>query len=107
MDLGFGPDRKSPELAQLLSIIPGLGHIYTREYFKGIVWLIIALPIMIMIPQSWIFLFSYIVFIIWSARGASKITAEYNARKAAQEEFNAEKRTKEKFITQIKKEKTF
>jgi hypothetical protein len=105
MNLGFGPNRKSPELARLLSVIPGLGHIYTREYFIGIVGLTIALLIMIMIPLNWIFLFAYIVLIIWSARDASRVTAAYNARKAAEEEFSAEKRTKDKFVELIRNEK--
>lgn len=81
MDLGFGPDRKSPELAQLLSIIPGLGHIYAGDYLTGIIWFVLFIPVLFalgifeVIFYGWnslrpalVFIFAYITLVILSAR---------------------------------------
>ncbi|MDI6784890.1 MAG: hypothetical protein QME64_12470 [bacterium] len=110
MNLGFGPGRKSPTIARWLSIIPGLGHIYAGEYLAGIIWLIVSFPIMFMlgIPAMLIyglsafrprllFLIGYIFLVIWCAREASRIAADQNARKAAQEQFAVRKKEKEVF----------
>lgn len=110
MNLGFGKNRKSPTLARILSIIPGLGHLYAGEYLAGIIWLIVSFPIMFMlgIPQMFIygfsafrpimfFLIGYGFLVIWCSREASKIVAEQNGRKAAQAEFTNKKREKAEF----------
>ncbi|MFB3895614.1 MAG: hypothetical protein ACE14V_04850 [bacterium] len=107
MNLGFGYHRKAPELARLLSIIPGLGHLYIKDYFGGFIWFIISLIIIslnIFIPHL-IFLICYIMLVIRIIPEASKKAAEYNARKSMQEEFSAEKKTKDKVFDLIKKEK--
>jgi len=106
MDLGFGPGRKSPTVARLLSIIPGLGHFYAGEYFTGIILLIIFVPLLFLghlfssfFPEMKYcstqisgagFIF-YGLAVFFSAREASSIVADNNARKAAQERFAAEK----------------
>jgi hypothetical protein len=121
MDLGFGPDRKSPELARLLSIIPGLGHFYIDQFAVGLIWFIIA--ILELYITIWSFFDSfwsvytygrlrfslmlivlYFGLILWSGDNASRKAAEYNARKAMDEEFSAENRTKKKFSELVKKD---
>lgn len=110
MDLGFGPGRKSPTLARWLSVIPGLGHIYAGEYFTGIIWFIISIPIMFMLGlfgvffygwgafrPSLLFIVIYFFLFIWCAREASRIVADKNTRKAAQTQFSSKKKEKEEF----------
>jgi hypothetical protein len=111
MDLGFGPGRKSPTLARLLSIIiPGLGHFYAGEYIAGIIWLVVSFPLQFMLGIPFIFIYGfsalrlnlffligYIIVIAWCSREASKSVAEQNGRLAAQEQFAAKKKEKEDF----------
>jgi hypothetical protein len=111
MDLGFGPRRKSPTIARVLSlIIPGLGHFYAGEYLAGIIWLAIAFPLMFMmgIPRMFLyglnafrpiplFFIGYIIYVVWCSHDASKMVAEQNGRKAAQEQIAAKKKEKQEF----------
>ncbi|MFB3895617.1 MAG: hypothetical protein ACE14V_04865 [bacterium] len=111
MNLGFGPGRKSPTIARVLSlIIPGLGHFYAGEYLAGIIWLVIAFPLMFMlgIPQMFfygliafrpipLFFVGYIIYVVWCSHDASKTVAEQNGRLAAQEQIAAKKKDKEEF----------
>jgi hypothetical protein len=110
MNLGFGPGRKSPTVARWLSIIPGLGHIYAGEYFSGIIWFIVGIPVitllvlvktfipgMALIRPSIYTLVLYAAFFIWCSRDASRIVADKNARKAAQAEFANKKKQKAEF----------
>lgn len=107
MDFGFGPGRKSPSLARWLSLIPGLGHIYTGEYFTGVILLIIFVPLLFVghlfsgyfpdmkyfstrVSGAGFILYGLAVF--FSAREASNTAADKNARKAAQARFAAEKK---------------
>ena len=114
MDLGFGPGRKSPTIARWLSFIPGLGHIYAGAYLSGIIWLFISLFTIYLfwylsiMGLIWylvlFFMFIDIPLISYSARGASKFTADNNSRIAMQDEFRAKKTTAEKVVEQAKKE---
>lgn len=121
MNHSFGPGRKSPPLARILScIIPGLGHFYAGEYLAGIIWLILSLPVLIGLilliswhvswstPGYWgysraksrltgIAIAIYLGLIYWCSREASRTVAEQNARKAAQQRFAAERKANEEF----------
>jgi hypothetical protein len=110
MNLGFGPGRKSPTVARWLSIIPGLGHIYAGDYFAGIIWFVISIPILFMlgvfqiftyglgaIRLNLFFIFCYVFLFIWCSREASRSVADQNSRKAAQKGFAAKKLEKEAF----------
>jgi hypothetical protein len=111
VDLGFGPGRKSPTIARLLSIlIPGLGHFYAGEYIAGIIWAVVSFPLQFMLGIPFIFVYGfsafrpiliffigYIIVIIWCSREASKAVAEENGRIAAQEQFAARKKEKDDF----------
>ena len=107
--------RKSPIIARLLSIIPGLGHLYAGAYPAGIIWFFLgqATLSLFYIKYSFIKITSwdklyivsaYLVMVVWCMIQSSRIAAEENAQKASQAFFETRKYADEqKRIDEIKK----
>lgn len=116
IDLGFGPGKKSPTVARWLSIIPGLGHVYAGEYFTGLIWFIVGIPVLVILyvvkiyipgmalirPSLYVFVL-YAAFFLWCSNDASRIVADKNARKAAQTQY-ADKKKQHAEIERLKEE---
>ncbi|MFB3895616.1 MAG: hypothetical protein ACE14V_04860 [bacterium] len=97
--------RKSPVLARLLSLIPGLGHVYAGAVVSGILWLICSGIVFYigwyLLKILFWFLLLFIMFIYaplvsYCANSAATICTDLNVRKAMVEELRAAKKTREK-----------
>jgi hypothetical protein len=108
-------ERKSPIIARILSIIPGLGHLYAGAYPIGIIWLVIgqATLSLLYIRQTYIkitgtdnlyVVSAYLLMVIWCMVQSSRIAAERNAQKASQAFFETRKYADEqKRVEEMKK----
>jgi hypothetical protein len=107
--------RKSPGIARLLSIIPGLGHLYTGAYPIGLIWLFIGQATLSLLYikytkikiTGWDNLYivsAYLLIAVWCMVQSSRIAAEKNAQIASQAYFDTRRYADEqKRIDEIKK----
>jgi hypothetical protein len=115
MSFGYGPNRKSPSIARLLSFIPGLGHIYAGAYPAGFLWLFISQGLLSLTYfkypniqiSDWnklIIISIYLLIVVWCMIHSSRIAAEKNALQANQQYFESRKYAEEtKRIDEMKK----
>ncbi|MFB3895613.1 MAG: hypothetical protein ACE14V_04845 [bacterium] len=94
--------RRSPAIARILSIIPGLGHIYAGAYPTGIIWLVIGQAILSLLyikhtnikiagTDNLYIISAYILMVVWCMIQSSRFAAERNAQKASQAFFESRK----------------
>jgi len=106
--------RKSPLIARILSVLPGIGSFYAGQYITGIFWLIISIPLLVLTIYIYHLYASgilvhhyrsdfrviltgiYIFLIYYSSTCASHEVEEYNLRQGLRESFEWEKEMREK-----------
>lgn len=107
--------RTSPSVARLLSIIPGLGHIYAGAYPTGIIWLVIGQATLSLLyinhthititgTDNLYIISAYILMVVWCMVKSSRFATERNAQKASQAFFESRKYADEqKRVEEMKK----
>ncbi len=107
--------RRSPVIARVLSIIPGLGHLYAGAYPTGIIWLIVGQAILSLLyikytnikitgTDNLYIISAYILMVVWCMVKSSRIAAERNAQTASQSFFEKRKYADEqKRVDEMKK----
>jgi len=73
---------KNPGLAALLSIIPGLGQLYDGRIARGLIFLVLGIPVATILAAIFFWtivaLFLPLIFWIWNIFDAYNLAVQYN-----------------------------